>query len=273
VIRGLVLAALAALATPAVASPPPVAIWRIDCGATTNIDLDIFDDSGALKGKTKAITNSCYLIRHGKDLMLWDAGFGAELIGHPLTVGAMVVSLPATIVDQLGRAGIAPEAVRYLGISHLHYDHISQAADFPKATLLIAAKDYAILAKGEGAPYIEPQRLSPWIKGGAPKRLVTGDLDVFGDGTVTMIALPGHTPGNSGLLVRRSTGAPVLLSGDMWHVSEEVATNGVPRFNMDRAETVASQKRFAEVAKQAGAITIVQHEPADIDKLPALSKD
>jgi N-acyl homoserine lactone hydrolase len=83
-----------------------------------------------------------------------------------------------------------------------------------------------------------------------------------------MLKLPGHTPGHNALLVRLASG-PVLLSGDQYHFTEQVANRGVPSFNHDRADTLASHDRFDRIARNLGAKVIIQHEPADVAKLPA----
>ena len=61
----------------------------------------------------------------------------------------------------------------------------------------------------------------------------------------------------------------VVLSGDLYHSTMARERRGVPPFNTDRAQTLASMDRFEQVAKETGAKVIIQHEPADIGKLPA----
>jgi glyoxylase-like metal-dependent hydrolase (beta-lactamase superfamily II) len=79
--------------------------------------------------------------------------------------------------------------------------------------------------------------------------------------------MPGHTPGHNALLVRLASG-PVLLTGDLYHFTEQVLIKGVPPFNTDRADTLASMDRFDKIARNLQAKVIIQHEPADIAKLP-----
>jgi hypothetical protein len=61
----------------------------------------------------------------------------------------------------------------------------------------------------------------------------------------------------------------VLLSGDLYHFHENMTNRGVPGFNTDRSDTLASFDRFQQVARSLGATIIIQHEPADVSKLPA----
>ena len=64
------------------ATPPAVKLWRLDCGSFT-APKDNFSDLLSHPGERGGYVNSCYLIHHGKDFMLWDAGFPVALLGKP----------------------------------------------------------------------------------------------------------------------------------------------------------------------------------------------
>jgi len=93
--------------------------------------------------------------------------------------------------------------------------------------------------------------------------------DVFGDGSVVVLRTPGHTPGHSSLLVRLKDKGPVILIGDLAHFQENYDANGVPGFNYDRAQTIASLERIKQIEKNLKATVIIQHDPRHIGKLPA----
>lgn len=244
-----------------------VQLWRLDCGAVRVNDLNAFSDTLAYTGRSKQLTASCYLIRHGASYMLWDTGLPETLKGKP-TNGRepMSSTLSVTIAEQLAKLNLKPEQVGIVGISHYHMDHTGQAHLFPAAKLLIGDKDLAVLR--DPPAKVDPAPLAGWLKDGANVEGVAGDKDVFGDGSVTMISLPGHTPGHHGLLVRLKNRGPVLLSGDVAHFNENLANEGVPPFNTDRAQSLASLQRFKALAANLSATLIVQHEPEDITKLP-----
>ncbi len=86
---------------------------------------------------------------------------------------------------------------------------------------------------------------------------------MFGDGRVVMLMTPGHTPGHSALLVKLATG-PVILAGDLWFSHSDGLRGSMPDFNTGRGETGASRERIEKL----DAVIILQHEPADIAKLP-----
>jgi glyoxylase-like metal-dependent hydrolase (beta-lactamase superfamily II) len=86
-----------------------------------------------------------------------------------------------------------------------------------------------------------------WIGEGRNVEPLTGDKDVFSDGSVIVLRMPGHTPGHSCLLVRLTEMGPVLLTGDLVHFRENYESGGVPSFNFDRAATVASIERMKQI--------------------------
>ncbi|MEA3032051.1 MAG: N-acyl homoserine lactone hydrolase, partial [Sphingomonadales bacterium] len=242
----------------AAAPPPPadLALWRLDCGSVFVGDLDVFSDTYAYKGRTKTLTDSCYLVRHRGQYLLWDTGFPKELVGKSEADGPFTASMKASLVDQLARIGVRPDQVTFVGISHRHDDHTGQLPEFPHATLLIGAGDFETLKQRKS------DRILPWTKGGGRVEAVIGDRDVFGDGSVVMLDMPGHTEAHHSLLVRLPRTGPVLLTGDLYHFAENRATGGVPGFNTSRSLTMASMARFEAIARNLHARVIIQHEPA-----------
>jgi glyoxylase-like metal-dependent hydrolase (beta-lactamase superfamily II) len=259
--------AQAAPAAPA--AQAPLSLYRLDCGAfTINQYGAFFSDTFQYPPGSKDIVGSCYLIRHGDRYMLWDTGLTDALVGNPMTNAAQTLRLNRSIVDQLRQIGVRPEQIEFVGISHWHFDHTGQARHFPRARLLVGHGDLDLL---RGSPPASPDSaaaLAHWLTGGGEVTETRGDHDVFGDGRVVMLRTPGHTPGHNALLVRLVSG-PVLLTGDLYHFTEQVANRGVPPFNHDRADTLASMDRFDRIARNLGARVIIQHEPADVAKLPA----
>ena len=245
---------------------PMVSLYRLDCGSALIKDFNaFFSDTSDYKPGPRTVTDSCYLIRHRNHYMLWDSGFPAALKGAANDMGPLVARLDKTIPEQLAQLGLKPADITIIGISHMHGDHIGQAKDFPGAKLVIGKADFELTA-GKDDPF------GPW-RGAKAKVLLMhgGDVDVFGDGRVVALNMPGHTPDHMALLVRLDSGN-VLLTGDLYHATEARTVRGVPPFNTSRAETLASMDRFERLATNLKAKVIIQHEPADIAKLPAFPK-
>lgn len=259
------------LSIPATAAPAPsLRLWRLDCGTVQVNNLNVFSDTYAYVGQSKRLTASCYLIKHNDAYMLWDTGLPETLLGASLQApGAMAPVLSRTIQDQLSAISVPPASISIIGISHSHFDHTGQAASFPQAKLLLGKGDVDALRKAGSEP---ARPLEHWLTGGGALEEITGDKDIFGDGSVIMLDLPGHTPGHHGLLVKLANTGYVLLSGDLAHFRENYEHDGVPSFNDDRSKTLTSLDRFKQIARNLKAITIIQHEPEDIAKLPQFPK-
>ena len=259
---GLLLAMSAAAGAQAPVKPPaiqaPLKLWRLDCGR--------LDENKARPWPWQQVATPCpcFLIGNGSRYLLWDTGLSRRAIGanHP------VYKLERTITDQLAQIGVKPEQVEFIGISHYHGDHTGQATQFPKARLLIGAGDLEALKSKTPPGGSAPTHIQPWIDGTSPVEPIVVDRDVFGDGRVTMLTTRGHTPGHSSLLVNLTTG-PVILAGDLWFSHEDALRATMPNFNTGRAETLASRDRISRLAEKLDAVIILQHEPADVAKLPA----
>jgi N-acyl homoserine lactone hydrolase len=266
-IRCWVIGALAGVAAfPARAqAPAEVSLTRLDCSTNAGpADVGRFSDTMAYEGKKLQLTASCYLIRHADHYLIWDTGYPAAAPGVPPERTVKV-----TLVEQLAQLKIKPEQIEYVGISHYHGDHTGQAASFPQATLLIGQGDWDVLKGATPSGTTNAAPLKHWLDGAGKSEPVAKDKDVFGDGTVVMLDMPGHTPGHHSLLVKLKEKGNVLLTGDQAHFRENYESNGVPTFNFNRADTLASFDRFKQLQKKLDATVIIQHDPGDIDKLPA----
>jgi glyoxylase-like metal-dependent hydrolase (beta-lactamase superfamily II) len=249
------------------AAPVPMKLWRLDCGVLRVDDLNEYSDTYAYVGRSGRFTVSCYLIQHGDSYMLWDTGLPDADLGLPLQgPGSTGESLSQSLPDRLASIGVDAGKIDIIGISHYHFDHTGQANHFPQARLLMGRGDVRVL-RTPGS--VDAKPLAHWFGGGGKvEEAPSWDKDVFGDQSVIMLSLPGHTPGHNGLLVKLPRMGYVLLSGDLAHLRENYLNNGVPASNYDRAQSLASLDRFKQIAKNLHATVVIQHEEADIDKLP-----
>ena len=238
---------------------PEVTLTRLHCGTSAPAgDVGRFSDTYAYKGLMLQLVFSCYLIKHGDDYVLWDTG-------HSLSAGA--VAPKVSVVDQLALLRVLPEQVKFVGISHYRPDHTGQLGSLPLATLFIGKGDWDVLTSPK--PAVNPAPFVHWISGGGKVEPVPLDKDVFGDGSVMMLATPGHTPGHHSVLVRLRDMGAVLVTGDMAHFRENYDSDGVPAFNTSRAESLASLARVKQLVANTKATVIIQHDARDVGKLPA----
>ena len=168
---------------------PALTLTRLDCGTATIKDFDAFfsDKPGLYEKGPREVSDGCYLIRHAEQTLLWDTSFPATLAGNEEDMGPLVARLSKTVSQQLAELGVKPQDIDIVGISHMHSDHTGQAAEFPNARLIIGKGDFE-QTRGKDDPF------GPWRKDGANVTAATADVDVFGDGSVVALHLPGHTP-------------------------------------------------------------------------------
>jgi N-acyl homoserine lactone hydrolase len=251
--------ALAALTAPTQAAD--MSLTRFDCGTPqepTPVNQR-FSDIFAYGDLKLQFVFSCYLVKHDDKYLLWDTG-------HAMTMPK--VAPKVSLVDLLAKINIKPEQITYVGISHYHADHTGQVNSFPTATLLIGKGDWDAITSPKPAEGVNYKPFENWAKGDGKVEPVATDKDVFGDGSVIMLATPGHTPGHHSLLVKLPNMGAVILTGDAAHFRENYESDGVPWFNYNRAETIASLERLKALQKNLKATVIIQHDARDVAKLP-----
>lgn len=269
-----VLAAAALFALPAATAPPKgLKLYAMDCGLFQVPDADMFSDDGAYKGQARSLVVPCFLIRHPKGDLVWDTGVPQDTADLPGGKGPGGLTVKHKLTDQLKELGLTPDKVTYLSVSHSHFDHIGNAGLFAASTWIVdpRERDYAFRpqARADKAGFARYSALE-----GAKVKLIEGDkpYDVFGDGSVTIYRTPGHTPGHTVLLVRLPKAGAVILAGDMWHLAESRQARRVPRFNFDKAQTLASMDAVEKLAAETHARVIREHVPEDFASLPAFPK-
>lgn len=245
-----------------------VRLYALDCGRVDVSDMRAFDDAGALDGKAASLVAPCFLIRHPKGSLIWDAGLGDGLAAKKegVTNGVFHLSVPKTMADQLKQIDVAPADVNFIAFSHLHFDHTGNANAFTGATWIMNKAELA-WAEATPTPFaVDPSTFSAYKT--AKQQLIDGDYDVFGDGSVKIVKTPGHTPGHGVLELKLAKAGTVILSGDLYHTLDNRKLKRVPAFNDSRANTLASIDRTEHLVANRKARFIVQHDPKSVASLP-----
>src|SRR5262249_50418101 len=101
-------------------------------------------------------------------------------------------------------------------------------------------------------------------------------FDVFGDGTVVVYPAPSIYPNGRMLFLRLSSSAPILLTGDTWHLTEDRKLRTIPRIFDGRPTTEQARKQLyatmdaiEHLASSTGARVIIEHSVDDFFSLPA----
>jgi len=165
-----------------------------------------------------------------------------------------------TLSGQMAEIGFTPDKVRYLVLSHMHFDHVGNANDFagPATTWLVQKVERdAMFGESVAPAAINPDYTSLRT---AKTELLNGDRDVFGDGTVVIKSTPGHTPGHNVLFLKLKKTGPIVLSGDLYHYPEERTLNRLPVGDFDKDQTAASRAALEVFLKKTGAQLWIEHD-------------
>jgi N-acyl homoserine lactone hydrolase len=214
---------------------------------------------GVNEGKPFDMVTNCYLIKHPQGYMMWETGVGDTFAslqeGRVGQDGAPSWKLAVTLAEQLDGVGVKPSDVKFVAVSHTHGDHIGNVEMFPKSMLLVQKAEY------EWPTPFGVGRFKP----SHPVTKLAGDHDVFGDGSVTLIATPGHTPGHQSILVKLPRTGAVLISGDAAHFKDNWDNRRVPVFNVDKDKSAASMQHLADLMVQHRATLWIHHDKAQSD--------
>lgn len=252
---------LSACVTERPATSPSLRLYVFNCGSIAVMDVSVFHP-GIGKDQRKQLTDSCYLIVHPKGSLMWDAGLPDALVQIP--EGKTVYKIfnfrvTKTLASQLKEIGVAPESVNYLGISHMHGDHNGNAHLFPSATLLMQKEEYAAAFGPEPGKYGFDPSNYPTLRSNLVK-LLEGDHDVFGDGTVVVKRALGHTPGHQALFVKLPKSGNILLSGDFVHFTDNWVHKRIPGFNFDQEQSRKTMQEMESFLKANQATLWIQHD-------------
>jgi glyoxylase-like metal-dependent hydrolase (beta-lactamase superfamily II) len=206
-----------------------------------------------------------YLIEHPKGTALFDSGMHPDCQHDPAgRLGPRLAGLfgfdyhpGEEIGARLQALGRDPGKVDLLINSHFHFDHCGGNAQLPNATLVVQRREWDAGmdpddATGSG---FDPRDFDL----GHKLRLLDGEHDVFGDGSVVCLPTYGHTPGHQSLKLRLS-GGDVVLAADRCYFCRTLHERRLPRFVYDRAQMLASLDRLAAL-EAAGARIFFGHDP------------
>lgn len=206
--------------------------------------------------------------------VLFDTGYSSHFYEatkkFPEKLYALItpVDIPAggTLLEQLKGRGIQPDDVQYIILSHFHADHIGGILDFPRAQFIYLQEAYEPL-KNSG-------RFRALLRHGFLKQLLPDDFvkrsasftltaknstqldygyfsrgyDVFGDGSITAIELPGHAAGHLGLMVQANNGVYFLVGDACW--VKENFLDGSPPHWLARQLILHNAKEYEHTLEQ-----------------------
>ena len=217
------------------------------------------------RSETIELPVSSILLRHPQGNVLFDTGCHPSVVteaearwGGVARAMTPIMGPQDNVVSQLACTGIAPDDIDVVICSHFHPDHCGCNAFFRRATVVVHAAEMAAARaeNAQAAGYLPVEWDQP-----NPVDLIDGQRDLFGDGRVTLIPLPGHTPGLTGALVSLDQDGAFLLASDAVSLRSSLDADVVPKntWNADLYRRSLIEIRRIEAA---GATVLCGHDDA-----------
>ena len=228
---------------------------------------------------------SCYLIRHPRGLVLFDCGWEramspegvfdkkaqvASLGSFPLYVTNQGLVPPGeTAREQLHAQGIEPADLDFVLLSHLDCDHANGIPDLVGAQRFLVSPEELACVAGK-SPIVRTRFHSKWWSGvdlqtfkwNGAEGPAGKSFDLFGDGSMVLVNIPGHTDGLCALKVAGEDGRFVLLVSDGGYATKSWDEMILPGISMDRKKQRASLEWIREQSRDPRCVAcIANHDP------------
>jgi glyoxylase-like metal-dependent hydrolase (beta-lactamase superfamily II) len=240
-------------------------LYVIDCGDGSGQDESRWTP-GAHVGTPAGFPGHCYLIHHTQGWFLWDTGVDdavAQLPNHEEVLHEWgpgtgpIWRKPITLAAQLEQIHVKPSDIKLMAVSHCHPDHAGNVEMFPNTLMLVQSVEYAWAGSRQDTVAFKKTH---------PVKLIDGDYDIFGDGSLVLLSTPGHTPGHQSLLVRLPVTGAVILSGDVVHFQTSFDHRYVPGNNWNQQASLQSMDKIAAIMAKEHAQLWINHDQAQSDR-------
>jgi N-acyl homoserine lactone hydrolase len=177
------------------------------------------------------------------------------------------------IGPQLRRLGIEPSAVRRVVMTHLHTDHAGGLHHFPDNEVLVTRTelDYAAGLLGRLRGYVNkpwPEWFDPTTIDLPPDPLgpFPASLPLTDAGDVTLVPVPGHTPGQIAVLVEDG-GHTVFIAGDSSYTQDAMLRGAVDGVGSDDGAERLTHQRIRAFAADTRTVYLPAHDPETAARL------
>jgi len=268
-------------------SLPPLKISVIETGfskapeAVINFKGDIL--------KNRKLIHAAILVEHPQGSFLIDGGLGRN-IKHsmaqaPWLSRCLLNYTPGRPLIENPQIKDLAEGLKFILLTHGHWDHVSGILDFPQVAVRLLPEEMKFMSQAP-LPYrhgVFPNQVQKLKNQWVPLELTdpayenfSKSRDLFGDGSVVVVPLPGHTPGSLGIFVNQAPDTRFLIVGDAvygvdeWGQPEKKSLLMEFLSDQDTTQARRTRKKLEHLLQHSNEITLVPiHDPPALNKIRA----
>lgn len=227
----------------------------------------VFDTQSADPDGISEIPYFFYLIEHSNGFVAFDTGVNLDLIrdmrsylGPHAQDWKIYVRPDDDVRSQLGKIGVDIKDVKTVVLSHLHYDHAGGMNLFENAVFLVQRDEWDFALNPPNVQqnsYVRSEYDVPAVR----LRLIGGEFDIFGDGTLILVPTPGHTKGHQSLLIA-GRASSYILAADAAYVPdlEDISRLPVASLIWSKEALIESRMNLRRLRDRYNAKVICTHD-------------
>jgi N-acyl homoserine lactone hydrolase len=235
-------------------------------------------------GETYPSLTPFYLIDHPGGIVLIDTGTSYEMLEDPENYGPygagyidefaadeIEMSEGDKAVNQVTDLGYDPGEIDTVVMTHLHLDHAGDIREFPDSEFVVQQDEleYAWWPA-------DPIQQNLYVEGdfGVLRSAeydvtaISGNYDVFGDGTIECIPTPGHSPGHQAVKVELEEAGTVILAADLAFTQQAYEEELQPAFAWDTEHAIRSNRMIHNLERKEDALVFLAHDREHFEELP-----
>ncbi|MFD6443980.1 MBL fold metallo-hydrolase [Promicromonospora sp. NPDC060204] len=222
---------------------------------------------------------TAFLVRHPTATFLMDPAICGDLdqrvlpqLPKPLRAAVTPPADVISVTESLAQAGLDADDIDFALPTHLHWDHVSGLVDLPSIPVRTSHAEWNWAMDGRRAPLgvarraLENRDVSFYELDGPPVLTFERSHDLFGDGSVVLVDMAGHTPGSVGVLLHLGAGRWALMAGDsVWHTLQVQTVRPTASFpgrlaDADRTTAFQTVQRLAAVGPEVVIVPTHDHD-------------
>jgi glyoxylase-like metal-dependent hydrolase (beta-lactamase superfamily II) len=173
---------------------------------------------------------------------------------------------------QLRQIGIPPQEVRWVVMTHMHFDHSDALYHFPKAEFIVSRREHEDVYEYRSAHFAFPSKFPDWFNPTVidyrPERVgtFTSSYPLTQAGDVHIVPTPGHTSGHQSVVLLEE-GMVFFFGGDSSFDQDSLLTQRLDAPAVNAQQVFETRQHILDYARQTPLVYLTTHDPETATRL------